>query len=183
MDASCGRFFKRITPYSVFGFLLLTVCPLLFPKIGEQQYSYVQGLCFLGLAWMALIFYVQKHRQTMVVRSMDIAIAVCLLSLLLHIFWIRPVSLSVWRWVDAAGLFAFYIFVRQSSSKGIKILLACVMMGGLLQCLYAGMQGMGLLPSLHNAFPMTGSFLNPAPLAGYLAVLLEMRELYQTIKK
>lgn len=147
---------------------------MLFPKIGEQQYSYVQGLCFLGLAWMALIFYVQKHKQTMVVRSMDIAIAVCLLSLLLHIFWIRPVSLSVWRWVDAAGLFAFYIFVRQSSSKGIKIFLACVMVGGLLQCLYAGMQGMGLFPSLHNAFPMTGSFLNPAPLAGYLAVLTSM---------
>ena len=107
----------------------------------------------------------------MVVRSMDIAMVVCLLALLLHIFWIRPVSLSIWRWVDAAGLFAFYVFVRQSSSKGIKILLVCVMMGGLLQCLYAGMQGMGLLPSLHNAFPMTGSFLNPAPLAGYLAVL------------
>ena len=107
----------------------------------------------------------------MVVRSMDIAIAVCLLALFLHIFWIRPVSLSVWRWVDAAGLFAFYVFVRQSSSKKIKILLTCVMVGGLLQCLYAGMQGMGLLPSLHNAFPMTGSFLNPAPLAGYLAVL------------
>ena len=160
--------------HNVFCILLLTVSPLLFPKIGEQQYSYVQGLCFLGLAWMALIFYVQKHKQTMVVRSMDIAIAVCLLSLLLHIFWIRPVSLSVWRWVDAAGLFAFYIFVRQSSSKGIKIFLACVMVGGLLQCLYAGMQGMGLFPSLHNAFPMTGSFLNPAPLAGYLAVLTSM---------
>ena len=160
--------------HNVFCILLLTVSPLLFPKIGEQQYSYVQGLCFLGLAWMALIFYVQKHKQTMVVRSMDIAIAVCLLSLLLHIFWIRPVSLSVWRWVDAAGLFAFYVFVRKSSSKGIKIFLACVMVGGLLQCLYAGMQGMGLFPSLHNAFPMTGSFLNPAPLAGYLAVLTSM---------
>ena len=166
-----GRLIRSFIPFYAFGLLLLTVCPLLFPKSGERQYSYVQGLCFLGLAWMVLIFYVQKHKQTMVVRSMDIAIAVCLLSLLLHIFWIRLVSLSVWRWVDAAGLFAFYIFVRQSSSKGIKILLACVMMGGLLQCLYAGMQGMGLLPSLHNAFPMTGSFLNPAPLAGYLAVL------------
>lgn len=171
MDASCGRFFNRITPYSVFGFLLLTVCPLLFPKVGEQQYSYVQGLCFLGLAWMALTFQMPKCKRAIVVRSMDIAIGVCLLALLLHIFWIRPVSLSIWRWVDAAGLFAFYVFVRQSSSKGIKILLVCVMMGGLLQCLYAGMQGMGLLPSLHNAFPMTGSFLNPAPLAGYLAVL------------
>lgn len=156
---------------NVFCILLLTVCPLLFPKIGEQQYSYVQGLCFLAFAWMALIFQMQKRRQAMVVRSMDIAMVVCLLALLLHIFWIRPVSLSIWRWVDAAGLFAFYVFVRQSSSKGIKILLVCVMMGGLLQCLYAGMQGMGLLPSLHNAFPMTGSFLNPAPLAGYLAVL------------
>ena len=157
--------------YLSFGFLLLIVCPLLFPKIGEQQYSYVQGLCFLGLAWMALIFQMQKRRQAMVVRSMDMAMGVCMLALLLHIFWIRPVSLSIWRWVDVAGLFAFYVFVRQSSSKGIKIFLACVMVGGLFQCLYAGMQGVGWLSSLHNAFSMTGSFLNPAPLAGYLAVL------------
>ena len=155
-------------------FLLLTVCPLLFPKIGEQQYSYIQGLCFLSLAWMALAFQMQRHKQAMFFRSMDIAVGVCLLALLLHIFWIKPVSLSIWRWVDAIGLLAFYVLVRQSSSKEIKVLVACVMVGGWLQCLYAGMQGAGLLPSLHNAFPMTGSFLNPAPLAGYLAVLVCM---------
>lgn len=154
--------------------LLLTACPLLFPKIGEQQYNYVQGLCFLLLAWLALAFQIRKQKRAMVIRSMDVAVGVCLLALLVHLYWIKPVSLSVWRWVDAVGLLAFYVFVRQSSSKGIKILLVCVMMGGLLQCLYAGMQGMGLLPSLHNAFPMTGSFLNPAPLAGYLAVLTSM---------
>ena len=171
MGMSRGGIDNYKLAYIIGGLLLLTACPLLFPKIGEQQYSYVQGLCFLSLSWLALAFQMQKRKQTMVVRSMDIAVGVCLLALLLHVFWIKPVSLSIWRWVDAAGLFAFYVFVRQSSSKGIKILLVCVMMGGLLQCLYAGMQGMGLLPSLHNAFPMTGSFLNPAPLAGYLAVL------------
>lgn len=174
MDASIGRFIKRIIPHYVFGLLLLAICSLLFPKIGEQQYSYVQGLCFLAFAWMALIFYVQKQKQVIVVRSMDIAIGICLLALLMHIFWIQPVSLSVWRWVDVASLLAFYVFVRQSSSKDIRVLLACVLAGGVIQCLYAGMQGMGLLPSLHIAFPMTGSFLNPAPLAGYLAVLVCM---------
>ena len=158
----------------IFGLLLLILCPLLFPKIGEQQYSYVQGLCFLSLAWVALVFQIRKHKQTMVLRSMDIAAAICLLALLLHIFWIKPVSLSIWRWVDAAGLFAFYGFVRLSSHREIRVLIACVMVGGVLQCLYAGMQGAGLLPSLHNAFPMTGSFLNPAPLTGYLAVLVCM---------
>jgi O-antigen ligase len=158
----------------IFGLLLLTVCPLLFPKIGEQQYSYVQGLCFLSLAWIAFTDQIKKHRQTMLVRSMDVVMGVCLLALLLHVFWIKPVSLSVWRWVDAVGLFAFYVFVRLSSHREIKVLVACVMVGGVLQCLYAGMQGTGLFPSLHNAFPMTGSFLNPAPLAGYLAVLVCM---------
>ena len=160
--------------HNVFCILLLTLCPLLFPKIGEQQYSYVQGLCFLSLSWLALAFQMQKRKQTMVVRSMDIAVGVCLLALLLHVFWIKPVSLPVWRWVDAVGLFVFYVFVRLSSHREIKVLVACVMVGGVLQCLYAGMQGTGLLPSLHNAFPMTGSFLNPAPLAGYLAVLVCM---------
>ena len=165
---------SRLSKKMIFGLLLLTVCPLLFPKIGEQQYSYVQGLCFLSLAWVALVFQIWKHKQAMVVRSMDVAMGICLLALLLHIFWVKPVSLSVWRWVDAVGLFAFYIFVRLSSHREIKVLVACVMVGGWLQCLYAGMQGAGLLPSLHNAFPMTGSFLNPAPLAGYLAVLVCM---------
>lgn len=160
--------------HNVFCILLLTLCPLLFPKIGEQQYSYVQGLCFLSLSWLALAFQMQKRKQTMVVRSMDIAVGVCLLALLLHVFWIKPVSLPVWRWVDAVGLFVFYVFVRLSSHREIKVLVACVMVGGVLQCLYAGMQGTGLFPSLHNAFPMTGSFLNPAPLAGYLAVLVCM---------
>lgn len=160
--------------YIIGGLLLLTVCPLLFPQIGEQQYSYVQGLCFLAFAWMALIPQMQKCKRAMVVRSMDVVVGVCLLALLVQIFWIQPVSLSVWRWVDTVGLLAFYVFVRQSSSKDIRVLVACVMVGGWLQCFYAGMQGAGLLPSLHNAFPMTGSFLNPAPLAGYLAVLVCM---------
>ena len=160
--------------YIIGGLLLLTACPLLFPKIGEQQYSYVQGLCFLLLAWLALAFQIRKQKRAMVIRSMDVAVGVCLLALLLHVFWIKPVSLSVWRWVDAVGLFAFYVFVRLSSHREIKVLVACVMVGGVLQCLYAGMQGTGLLPSFHSAFPMTGSFLNPAPLAGYLAVLVCM---------
>lgn len=120
----------------IFGLLLLTVCPLLFPKIGEQQYSYIQGLCFLSLAWIAFTDQIKKRRQTMLVRSMDVAMGVCLLALLLHVFWIKPVSLSVWRWVDAVGLLAFYVFVRQSSSKDIRVLLACVIIEGfVIHCL------------------------------------------------
>ena len=127
MDVSIGRFIKRITPHYVFGFLLLTVCPLLFPKIGEQQYSYVQGLCFLLLAWLGLVFQIQKHKQVM---------GVCLLILLVHVFWIKPVNLSIWRWVDAVGLSAFYVFVRKSSSKDIRVLLACAIIEGfVIHCL------------------------------------------------
>ena len=112
---------------NVFCILLLIVCPLLFPKIGEQQYSYVQGLCFLLLAWLALVFQLQKHKQAM---------GVCLLILLVHVFWIKPVNLSIWRWVDAVGLSAFYVFIRQSSSKDIRVLLACVIIEGfVIHCL------------------------------------------------
>ena len=112
---------------NVFCILLLIVCPLLFPKIGEQQYSYVQGLCFLLLAWLALVFQIQKHKQAM---------GVCLLILLVHVFWIKPVNLSIWRWVDAVGLSAFYVFIRQSSSKDIRVLLACVIIEGfVIHCL------------------------------------------------
>ena len=112
---------------NVFCILLLIVCPLLFPKIGEQQYSYVQGLCFLLLAWLGLVFQIQKHKQAM---------GVCLLILLVHVFWIKPVNLSIWRWVDAVGLSAFYVFVRKSSSKDIRVLLACAIIEGfVIHCL------------------------------------------------
>ena len=94
----------------------------------------------------------------MLVRSMDVAMGVCLLALLLHIFWIKPVSLSIWRWVDAVGLFAFYVFVRLSSHREIKVLVACVMVGGVLQCLYAGLRK---LPVMGKALCKEGS--NPVP--------------------
>lgn len=156
---------------SLLGILLFIVCPLLFPKVGEQQNSYVQELCFTALVWVALGYKWLQRKETVTVRLLDMAIGICLLALLLHLVWIKPVSLSVWRWIDIAGLTGLYLFVRCSSRADVRLLLACVMIGGLLQCLYAGLQGIGLFPSLHDAFPMTGSFLNPAPLAGYLTVL------------
>lgn len=153
------------------GILLFIVCPLLFPTIGEQQNSYVQELCFTALVWIALGYKWLQRKEPVTLRWLDMAIGICLFALLLHLVWIKPVGLSVWRWIDIAGLTGLYLLVRCSSHADVRLLLSCVMIGGLLQCLYAGLQGIGLLPSLHNAFPMTGSFLNPAPLAGYLAVL------------
>lgn len=155
----------------LFGILLFIVCPLLFPTIGEQQNSYVQELCFTAFVWIALGYKWLQRKELVTLRLLDIAIGICLFALLLHLVWIKPVGLSVWRWIDIAGLTGLYFLVRCSSHADVRLLLSCVMIGGLLQCLYAGLQGIGLLPSLHNAFPMTGSFLNPASLAGYLAVL------------
>lgn len=153
------------------GILLFVVCPLLFPKVGEQQNSYVQELCFTAFVWIALGYRWLQRKEPVTLRLLDMAISICLLALLLHLVWIKPVSLSVWRWIDIAGMTGLYLLVRCSSHADVRLLLACVMIGGLLQCIYAGLQGIGLFPSLHDAFPMTGSFLNPAPLAGYLTVL------------
>ncbi|MFC4871191.1 O-antigen ligase family protein [Negadavirga shengliensis] len=55
--------------------------------------------------------------------------------------------------------------------RDIWMLLSFVVLGGLVQAVYGELQLLGIYPSLHAGFPLTGSFFNPGPYAGYLAVV------------
>ena len=155
----------------LFGILLFVVCPFIFPSIGEQQYSYLQGLFFLSISCIALTVKLSNRKCHISIRSLDAALSICLIAMVIHIMWIRPVDLSIWSWVDIVGLSVLYVYVRSLSQSEIQLLMCCAVLGGIFQCLYADIQLIGLCPSHNKDFPMTGSFLNPAPLAGYLATL------------
>lgn len=155
----------------LFGILLFVICPFMFPSIGEQQYSYLQGLFFLCITWIALTIKLSNRKCHISIRILDAALSICLIAMMIHIMWIKPVELSVWSWVDMAGLSALYVYVRSSSRFEIQTFMYCAVIGGIFQCFYAGIQLTGLASSLNRDSPMTGSFLNPAPFAGYLATL------------
>lgn len=75
----------------------------------------------------------------------------------------------------AGGLcwFLVYVMVRilclQAAHAG-RLMLAAIILSALIQSLVAGLQLGGLLTSNHPLFSITGSFMNPAPLGGCLAV-------------
>ncbi len=69
--------------------------------------------------------------------------------------------------------FLVYIMARilclQAAHTG-QLIVAAVILSALMQSLVAGLQQGGLLTSNHPLFPVTGSFMNPGPLGGCLAV-------------
>jgi len=75
----------------------------------------------------------------------------------------------VWLW-EWAGLLLLYVLVRSLTQESTRILLLFVVLSGVLQASVGLSQLWGILPSKHPVFELTGSFLNPGPLGGYLAV-------------
>ncbi|WP_186756039.1 O-antigen ligase family protein [Echinicola salinicaeni] len=72
---------------------------------------------------------------------------------------------------DLVGLGLFYLLVRWIYSKNKISLLIAVVLSGLAQVIYGELQLYGVYHSLHSGFSVTGSFFNPGPYAGYLAVI------------
>ena len=113
----------------LFGILLFVICPFMFPSIGEQQYSYLQGLFFLCITWIALTIKLSNRKCHISIRILDAALSICLIAMMIHIMWIKPVELSVWSWVDMAGLSALYVYVRSSSRFEIQTFMYCAVIG------------------------------------------------------
>ena len=156
----------------VAGALLFVVCPFLFPKLGEQQNSYVQILFFSVVLCCGLVYKVWYPKLGwLTFRLLDASIVCGVVLLMIHLFVIKPVSLSVWWWLDLINILGLYWFVRLHEKRDFKLLMALFVVGGMCQCSYACIQQIELCSSLHSAFPMTGSFMNPAPFAGYLSAL------------
>lgn len=73
------------------------------------------------------------------------------------------------RLLELFGLILFYIILRQVKPSHFGILLMAMIIGSTVQAIWGNLQLWGYLSSMHILFPTTGSFLNPAPFAGYLA--------------
>jgi len=75
----------------------------------------------------------------------------------------------LWEWV---GLLLLYVLVRNFSPKSRQTLLLFVVVSGVLQAAVGLSQLWGMIPPKHPVFELTGCFLNPGPLGGYLAVCI-----------
>ena len=98
----------------------------------------------------------------------DVAACLCLLYLMVRAAFCGTTSLaSCFLFLYAALL---YVTARLADGAQRCTLLYGLVLGGLLQAFIAWLQYMGLVPSMHSLFACTGTFLNPAPLGGWLSM-------------
>lgn len=76
-----------------------------------------------------------------------------------------PITLCEW-----SGLTAIYISTRWGKPKFVTWLLYALLVGGIIQALIGLCQFAGILESNNTTFKITGSFMNPEPYGGFLAL-------------
>jgi len=69
---------------------------------------------------------------------------------------------------------AYFLFRSLTTFAPHEFTLAALLSVGAIEALWGLAQLYGLLPSLHGQFRLTGSFFNPGPYAGFLAILFPL---------
>jgi O-antigen ligase len=101
--------------------------------------------------------------------KVDILLSVWIIYILLNgLFQQMPIS---GRLLEFSGLIILYITLRQTEQPQYTILLLSIAIGAFVQAIHGNLQLWGIYPSQHDLFRMTGSFFNPGPFAGYLAIV------------
>jgi len=147
--------------------LLWCAVPFFYGARGSLQYVvvFVLLLCVSAL----LLFRLFSLRAVRVTLTDALAGVYMLYGLASVVFVRDTLADPVWLW-EWAGLLLLYVLVRSLTQESTRILLLFVVVSGVLQASVGLSQLWGILPSKHPVFDLTGSFLNPGPLGGYLAV-------------
>ena len=154
------------------GFLLFVLCPFICPQLGEQHDSYIQLCLFTFIVYGYIAFQIICIRNNTTVRLADLFFFLGCCLYWVHSRWIVPVVPTMWGWLRFLDSIGLYMFVRLQTPERAKEIFGLFVVSGCVQSLYAMAQKIHLFPSLNSSFDMTGSFLNPAPLAGYLMVVV-----------
>ncbi len=177
------RFYKRIIYLSkevwiMNNIVLLAVVEIIFLLISSISMNWLMngtqsGKTFFFLLVILVIvvnllfrFILSSNTRTIKVSFLDFFLFIGTCYLLLNDYLKSvPVSLGL---LDFYGLIFLYVALRQINKKYFILLFFVLLIGGIIQALFGGLQLWGVFPSSNNVFNLTGSFSNPGPYAGYL---------------
>lgn len=148
---------------------LLGVTLLVTPLV---YFSYVNGIFILFYLLCVAICCLPLLRpsKTIKITTIDIAVIVYLLYSLSNLLLIRstpPDIITTSRWVV---FILFYIALRNSDKK--EMIVWGLVISGVMQVAIGVAQLCGIMMSYHSDFPVTGTFPNPGPYSGFLALSL-----------
>src|SRR5690606_37096003 len=108
---------------------------------------------------------------TLKVTPIDLTLGLLFIYITINRFMLQEAWGLSLRYYELLGLGALYIILRQVDRSIYVWLFIAVIISGCIQAIYGNLQLYGFYPSHHSGFQMTGSFFNPGPYGGFLAVV------------
>lgn len=162
------------------GFLLLLVLMDIKPELGLLNVYFIWGT--IGVAASAVITLLFSQVRIKM-NWLDLLAAVFSLYLIANYLFISDVYVPA-KFLNLLYVLALYFPFRIITSVygDVKYyIFAILIAGGLIESVIGLKQALGFARSNHGLYNITGTFFNPGPYGGYLAVIMAM-SLYYIIK-
>lgn len=127
----------------------------------------------LSLAFFCFIPVVRRTGPFFKLTVTDLLFTLFALYYLTYTFFVPPVSAGRFRF--GVALFVCWFYFRLfTAAYGNRKLIFFVVAAGLIEAVWGIGQYSGWLPAYHRWFGISGSFFNPGPYAGFLAILFPL---------
>lgn len=163
---------------SILFFLLIIIVTPLFPLTFSEMFRREEGVIVTALFIVLFLiiaivnrFIISLGRGGVVdaeFTMMDVFIVAYLMYLTLHLMFVCNIHHEPVFIIKGICLIIGYIPTRYLTSP--KLLLVSLVVSGFIQSLICLVQLSGLLESSHPHFSITGTFMNPGQLGGFLAI-------------
>ena len=161
---------------------LFLVCTLLIiiPIINIRQYpfspitsKFVVFMYAILLIGCAYIFKILTNRANLIqfsISKLDISLFFGLIFIIANRYLIQDDYNFSIRFFELLGLSVLYLMIREVQPKNYIYILLVIIIAGVMQAIYGGLQYLGVYHSNHALFEITGSFFNPGPYAGFIGL-------------
>lgn len=146
---------------------------------GIKLDTFVWFYCTMALISVLLpIFYLIKPRPIIITLSDFLLIAFCILGVIVTFLNIKTINTSVVILILVTILYFYFKLLFYQYRLSYFILVLCFISTGLFEAIFGMIQLYGYASSYHLLFGITGSFENPGPYAGYLAMIFPLAGYY-----
>ena len=183
-------FFHIIAKLLLVSFFFLTLSTVfindknLVNGVVSGKYFWFYGC--MGLVSITTFIYSFTQKKVFRLSLTDILVLLFIGSVFLSSFVVNSVPVNTTKPVLLTLLFVLYACLRlvlETDNKNIQTAICIfIILTGLIEAVFGLQQIYGFKFSPHNLFTLTGSFFNPGPYAGYLAVIFPLA-LYELMVK
>lgn len=132
----------------------------------------------MGIVNLVMFIFVVSSKRKFRFGLVDCLVALFTGSVLFSSLVINDTPRNVTKWIVLALLVVLYfnlrLFLSHENTGKYKYICFFILFTGLVEAIWGLRQLYGFASSQHSLFKLTGSFFNPGPYAGYLAIVFPM---------